>query len=244
MANAEDQGKTESNPFKRGPARGGLSMKQLAERQDGTDAKIDKMLDLMTGIVSQQEATAASNKLEYEMTEEDIASEASAHATDAKNNPAIIKKYTESEEQETGGAGDAELAETKDGEQFMSQSQYGDTTSPEFKDWFASMSHAHEKISIHVQATNEKDADRIIEIQVNGRSFLFERGKQYDGVPRYIVEGFLRAKPIQYDNKEYKDAAGLQQVKYDANRGLRYAVAMVNPTARDTAWFQHIQAQI
>lgn len=253
MADAEDKNQSNEGsegkkaPAKKGPAKGGLSMKQISERQDASDQKMDTVLNLLTGIVEKLEpadAPAPEDVITYEMTEEDIADEQAALSPDAKNNPSILNNYLESEEQETGGAEDAELAEAPDGTQFMSQSQYGDTTSPEFKNWVSNMAHAHEKVSIFVQSTNEKDADTVIEIKVNGRSMLFERNKQYNGVPRYFLEGFLRAKPVQYDNDEYKDEKGLQQYKYKANRGLRYAVALVNPTARDTAWFQNIQAQI
>jgi hypothetical protein len=220
-----------------------LSLKILAEKQSETDNKLDNILNLMTGIVEKLEPGDAPEEVVDFAESEQGQTLSRDTSSDAINNPAITKNYAESDDNFTGGLGDAELAEDKDGNQFMQQPLNADVSSASFKDWLANMKHANEKMSIIVHTTSEKQSDKTIEVSVNGHSMIFERGVQYDNIPRYLVEALIRAKPIQYDNHEFKNKEGLQEYKYLAQRGLRYPFNIVNPSTRDGAWFKNLQAQ-
>jgi hypothetical protein len=220
-----------------------LSLKILAEKQSETDNKLDNILNLMTGIVEKLEPGNEPEEVVDFSESEQGQTLSRDSSSDAINHPSISKNYAESEDNFTGGLGDAEIEEDKDGNQFMQQPLNADVSSASFKDWLANMKHANEKISIMVHQTSENNADKTLEVSVNGHSMIFERGIQYDNIPRYLVEALIRAKPIQYDNHEYKNSEGLQEYKYVAQRGLRYPFNIVNPTSRDEGWFKNLQAQ-
>lgn len=118
-----------------------------------------------------------------------------------------------------------------------------DINSPAFK---AKQDHEmfmKEKVTISIGTTNDKFADKIFNISVNGTPFTFIRGNEYT-VPRYVVEGLCRCKPIHYDNEEYVDTDGTKKVRQPSSTGLRYDFSVIedrNPRGR--AWLRSVLAQ-
>lgn len=114
---------------------------------------------------------------------------------------------------------------------------------PVAKEKLADLAFMEEKLSIHIHDTAERDADPRFEISVNGIPFFFERGKQYDNVPRYIVEGLARAKPVHYANEEY-DENGEKGTRWPSRTGLRYGFSVIrDPHPRGGDWLRSVLAQ-
>ena len=200
----------------------------LKAAQEATDKKLDTVIDLMAAIAEKVER-------------EPVA--AVPTGTAAKDAPAIINQHFEAAEQFIGGRGTAEFASIDiPGQQELEQPLEGDVNSQAFAEKMANLQFNEEKLTVDIHTTTDKDADKIFEIAVNGRPFVFQRGKQYT-VPRYVVEGLARAKPVGYRSEEYLDAQGLRQMRYPTERGVRYPFSIVNATARDNAWLQHVLAQ-
>lgn len=221
-----------------------MTIKDLSARQADTERKMDTLLNLVTGLVEKLEPEDEPDEtIQFQDPCADEQEAPASRTTRAIDTPALVNKYAETGESFTGGPGTAECDEAPDGSQFIKQSMYADVSSPAFKDWAANMAFANEKVSIIVHKTAVPFADKKIEVSVGGNPMVFERGKRYDGVPRYLVEGLMRAKPVTYGNEEYLDTDGKTKYRQPAERGLRYDFAIINPTARDQAWQQSIQAQ-
>lgn len=102
----------------------------------------------------------------------------------------------------------------------------------------------HEKVKVQIQDVDDPQADPRFVIAVNGRKQIFERGREYL-VPRYIVEGLARAKPIGYKNEEYTKQDGVRDVRWPAKRGLRYPFSvMEDPSGeRGREWLRNVLKQ-
>ncbi len=98
-------------------------------------------------------------------------------------------------------------------------------------------------VTIYIEHSNDRQADKMFSIGVNGRQWTFERNKEYT-VPRYVVEGLLRAKPMAYGNEEYTKANGERDVRWPIHQGCRYPFAIVQdayPKWRE--WMRYTMAQ-
>lgn len=200
-------------------------MDALEERMNEQDNKLSQVVDILGDIASKVESIAAVPA-----------------GTAAKDAPAVVSYYTEAAEQFIGGPGEASFSETSDGEQVIVQSMEGDVDSAAFKDYQANLAFNTEELEIEIHTTSDKDANKAFTIFVNGRPFIFQRGKKYR-VPRYAVEGLARSKPVGYQYEERMNSHGLKESYYPSERGVRYPFSLVNASSRDSAWLQSILAQ-
>lgn len=100
-----------------------------------------------------------------------------------------------------------------------------------------------DKLLVKILDTHEKNADPRFFVSVNGQSVVFVRGQQ-KWVPRYIVEGLARAKPIAYGNEEYTTQEGIRAVRHPKQIGLRYPFTVLSdPHPRGADWLAHVIAQ-
>lgn len=110
-----------------------------------------------------------------------------------------------------------------------------------FKEKAANLDFMEEMVEVEIHTTAEQFADNIFPIAVNGTSLWFVRGKKYE-IPRKYVYGLLRARPIHYENQEYKDHKGDTVVRYNPHRGLRYGFSIENDTPKGREWYNRIKA--
>lgn len=153
------------------------------------------------------------------------------------------KKPIEPLEEQIGQDGDVTIEEDTGGDAILVKPNQEPVDSMAAKEKFANLKFMEDKITIHIHDTAEKDADPRFEVAVNGRGFVFERGKQYT-VPRYIVEGLARAKPVHFRNQEYTDEDGVKGVKWPSSTGLRYGFSVIqDPHPRGGDWLKSVLAQ-
>ncbi len=121
-----------------------------------------------------------------------------------------------------------------------------DVDSPDFRDKMKLLEFMEEPVEVFIHMTNEKDADKIFDIQVNGRPQIFVPGNTYI-VRRKFVDGLARAKPVHYENEEYMDVQNgkpIMSVRHPGRRGLRYPFTVVedkNPLG--AAWLKGVLAE-
>lgn len=96
-----------------------------------------------------------------------------------------------------------------------------------------------EKIRIFIHEDNAENPMETFEIRVNGKPWLFERNKEYE-VPRYVVEGLMRARPVHYRNEEYIDIDGVKKTRWPSRRGLRFPFSPISPTQKDNEWLRKL----
>lgn len=162
-------------------------------------------------------------------------------ATMARNNPVILEKHLEADEQDLGQQGAARFTE-KDGEQDIEIEIAPSMDTAAGREKIANLEFMEEEVMVHIHSTSEKDADKVFEINVCGDREIFRRGEKRP-VKRKFVEGLARAKPIAYDSTEVIGADGLQHYEYPSQKGLRYPFSLVNPTSMDNAWLTSVLAQ-
>ena len=147
-------------------------------------------------------------------------------------------------EEEIGQDGDVTVVESKDGEAtILVKPDQEPIEDPAAKEKMANLQFMEDMITIQIHDTAEKDADPLFEVSVNGRSQIFERGLVYT-VPRYIVEGLARAKPVHYRNEEYTTDEGIRAVKWPSSTGLRYGFSVIqDPHPRGRDWLRSVLRQ-
>lgn len=85
----------------------------------------------------------------------------------------------------------------------------------------AELDFLEEPVVVHIHTTNEKFAQVVFSIEVNGDKEIFIRGKR-KVVARKFIAGLARARPIHYENEEYTNSKGDRAARYNPHRGLRF----------------------
>lgn len=118
-----------------------------------------------------------------------------------------------------------------------------DVDNPAFDEKAAMLAFYEEPVSINIHTTHNPTAEQVFSVGVNGRQWIFKRGENYT-VPRKVVEGLLRARPVHYANEEYRLEDGSQAVRNPSRTGLRYGFQVMrdeNPLGGP--WLTAIMAQ-
>lgn len=161
---------------------------------------------------------------------------------DAKHVPVAPNQYHEAAEQFLGGVTNAEFKEVE-GSQIIEKTSVADLTRPADQEKLQQLAFMSERLTIHIAEVSDTNEAQVFEIAVNGEAWVFKRGEVRNGVPRYIVEGLARARPINYNAEEYRDEQNLTQIRYAPRKGLRYPFSLVNASPRDQSWLNHVLAQ-
>lgn len=165
-----------------------------------------------------------------------------AEILSALRGPEMIRKTFEPMEQDLGEDHVAEAKEVDD-EAVIELPMNANPDSPEFQDKAADLAFMKEPVTVFIHDTSEKNADKVFDVSVNGRSIVFQRSQEYV-VPRMFVEGLARAKPVHFENEEYTDASGERGVRWPTRKGLRYGFSVVkDDNPRGKAWLKGVLAQ-
>lgn len=101
----------------------------------------------------------------------------------------------------------------------------------------------NEMVTVDILAAGRDEDDEVFVIEVNENKCVFRRNERKT-VPRYIVEGLARAKPIGYSNEEYYKPDGTRDIRWPTRRGERYPFAVFHDPNPDGArWLQQVRAQ-
>jgi hypothetical protein len=200
---------------------------QLKEAFEASQTELNEaLLDVAE---ARQDAAEVSEKYEAQMDELATLRETVSRLSDAINNPVVINKALESGAMDQGEAGDLSFQrqqEDPDADQVIQVAGVSAIESPEGKAKMDLLKFMREPCRVRIETTSEKQADPRFMVSVNGRSKVFERGKEYV-VPRYYIEGLARAKPVTYGNEEFEHSDGTKDVRYPASVGLRYNFAVI-----------------
>lgn len=148
----------------------------------------------------------------------------------AKHNLHTIRPSMETDERETGHHGKVQqFLDTPAGEDPKLTTFAREVDVLAAKNKAANIAFMKQLVTIHIHMTTDRQADKIFSIGVNGRQWSFERNKEYT-VPRYVVEGLLRAKPMTYGNDEITKSNGERTVVHPIQQGCRYPFAIVHDT--------------
>ncbi len=163
-------------------------------------------------------------------------------STMAKNNPVAPTRHFEASELDLGQPTGAARFVEKDGAQVLVHAEEEDEVEIISTEKAADLMFNEELLTVHILNTSEKDAQKVFEINVCGESEIFRRGETKT-VKRKFVEGLARAKPINYENREYRGDDNLTHMEQVAEKGLRYPFALVKPSQIDESWLAHIAMQ-
>lgn len=158
--------------------------------------------------------------------------------------PVSIRPSLETDERDTGLHGKiAQFTDTAAGEEPKLVEHARDVDVWAARKKAENIAFMKQMVTIHIQMVNDRQADKMFSIGVNGRQWSFERNKEYT-VPRYVVEGLLRAKPMTYGNEEYTKANGERDVRWPIQQGCRYPFAIVVDTyPRWREWMMYTMQQ-
>lgn len=166
----------------------------------------------------------------------------------AQNHPTgATRDHFEAAEQDQGGGGEAYFDDDPggvtpfEGPPQLIKPRPGQTVDdPEFKAKQETLQFYAQMLDISIGPTTDEDAMDFFSISVNGRSYIFEYGKDYTNVPRYIVAGLAAARPAHYDNQHYVDSNGVRGYRYPMKRGLRYPFSVTHDPAgaRGREWLR------
>ena len=199
---------------------------------------LDKVVENTDVAISELKGQMESNQNSLMEAINAIAS--GGQSTRAIDNPVITNQdRIEADEQDLG---QAVTLSDEDGT-FIAGTKYDDVESPEFQSKMELEKFMKESVAVRIQESYNDENVSMFDISVNGRSAIFRYGETKI-VPRYIVEGLARAKPIHYDNVNYRKADGSDSVRNNATRGLRYPFTVeqdLNP--RGAQWLREILAQ-
>lgn len=215
--------------------------KTCASDKTDAQAQIDELAAKLDGVVESTNDALEEVSKQFEGFAAKIEQMFSSMA---KNNPVSIRKGFSAAEQDLGGSGVAHFAESEDEneEPTVIQPVNQPLENPYVKAKAEALAFMRELVRVYIHTTNEKNADQVFEVGINGRKQIFIRGKEFV-VPRFFVEGLARARPIHYDNEEYTDRNGDKAYRWPARRGLRYAFDVIedrNPKGRQ--WLKSVLA--
>jgi hypothetical protein len=195
-----------------------ISAKAVDARVDDLSGKLDRVVE--------------STNVAFDKLSEQI-----ARMSDAINRPVTRTHALDAAAQDMGPNFTAEFND----EGVLEKPTLLDVATPEFKQKADNLAFANEMIEIEIQEVSDRNADKVFEVAVNGRKMIFQRGYRYQ-VPRYIVEGLARARPVHFDNQEYVDGDGVRKVRNPSRRGLRYPFSVTQDSDRGRAWLKNLLA--
>ena len=121
--------------------------------------------------------------------------------------------------------------------------KYGDVENPIFKEKMEYEAFMKEMVEVQIHDMQGDENVPLFDISVNGRACVFRFGEA-KWVPRYIVEGLARARPIHYSNEAYRKQDGSESIRHPARRGLRYPFSVItDKNPRGNTWLRNILAQ-
>lgn len=203
---------------------------------------IHEVADLRTELAAAKAEAAAAQQAAREAAAE-LTNQ--VYSKNAEFTPAITRRPGQFEpmEQQIGVDDAPECVEDRHGEAVIQRVRVTDVDDPEFTEKQANMAFMNELVTVFIHSTNEKNADQVFDVAVNGMSCLFRRNETKT-VKRLFVEGLARAKPATFDNQEYTDTDGVRKFRYPVHNGLRYPFSIVedrNPMG--PRWLAHVLAQ-
>jgi hypothetical protein len=157
---------------------------------------------------------------------------------DAKNNPVVLSKTLETQEQEIGQSVDRRFEGEKLNSQILAVASEHDLQNTEKLEMMKFM---NEPVTIRIATSTDPNAEQVFEITINGKPEMFKRGEAKT-VRRCYVDRLAMLKQTVYDCK-LVDNTGDRQYVYPQTTGLKYDFGVVrddNPLG--DSWLKHTLA--
>lgn len=154
---------------------------------------------------------------------------------DAVNNPVIITKALETQDQHIGQSSDREFVGNKLNDNVLdivSEHKLVDAEK------MAMLKFMNEPVTVRIATSTDQNADQIFEITINGKTELFQRG-EVKTVRRCYVDRMCMLKQTSFDCR-LVEKDGERQYIYPQTTGLRYDFGIVrddNPLG--ASWLKH-----
>jgi len=104
----------------------------------------------------------------------------------------------------------------------------------------AMMAFMNEEIDVHIHSVQDKNAEQIFELFINGQREVFRRNERKK-VKRRFVDLLARLKPTTFTHREVTSSEGGRDVVYDQHTGLRYPFSVMNdPHPRGADWLRSV----
>lgn len=159
--------------------------------------------------------------------------------TEAKNYVAAPSGAVSTDEMEVGQIPDRVMRSTGDASKSLDRADIAMIDeSPMDEEWVANMAFMQESVEVQIAETHDEQAEKVFEININGRPFFFMRGET-KVIPRYVADHMLRMKTTRYSQKEVFDAEGTKDIVHPSTSSLKYPFMITrddNPMGR--AWMQ------
>lgn len=189
-------------------------------------------------VAEERDELIAVNQEFFEETERLKAELAEARALAAKSIPASFTKYNESQDHDIGD--DKALAFDQNN---ITPPVFDVIDSPISKDRLDYEKFMTDIVNIRIDGSSDSKFIKVFSVGVNGMEQVFKAGETYN-VPRYFVEGLVRAKKTEYDNQEFTDAKGVSGYRYDPTTNLRYNFSVISdPNPRGADWLKAVLRQ-
>lgn len=156
----------------------------------------------------------------------------------AKNNPVILTKMIETQEQPIGQSSDREFVGSKLNDNVLdivSEHKLVDVEKMEM------LKFMNEPVTIRIATSTDQNAEQVFEVTINSRSELFHRG-EVKTVRRCYVDRLCMLKQTSFDCR-LVEKDGERQYIYPQTTGLRYDFGIVrddNPLG--ASWLKHTLA--
>lgn len=193
----------------------------------------DRVIGVETSVDNLASAVAKTNSLIEDM----LAS---------KQAPAFGHRMTEPMEMQQGNDGTASFSDTINmngyDEPKLAIPPGGDVTDNAFSDKMKMEAFMREKVKVYIHTTNEENVVEVFAIGVNGVEWVFRRG-EHRVIPRYVVEGLARARPVGYECKEVVNSDGVREYVYPQRSGLRYPFSVEEDSPVGKSWLSSVLRQ-
>ncbi|MES3041803.1 MAG: hypothetical protein V4730_11730 [Pseudomonadota bacterium] len=162
---------------------------------------------------------------------------------DAKNSPVILSGKELASQQDIGQTPPRSIVATDENVELSPQTVViADKVYDNEK--MAMLAFFNEPVTIRIATTTDKAAEKVFEINVNGRPQLFRRGGTYT-VPRYYVDRIMRLKQTVYGQEEVFNSEGVKEIRYPSQTALKYDFVIErddNPRGKD--WERSVLAEM
>jgi hypothetical protein len=158
--------------------------------------------------------------------------------TDAKNNPVVLSKTLETQDQEIGQSIDRRFEGEKLNAQVLAVASAHDLQNTEKLEMMKFM---NEQVTIRIATSTDQNAEQVFEITINGKAEMFKRGDTKT-VRRCYVDRLCMLKQTVYDC-QLVDKTGERQYIYPQTTGLKYDFSVIrddNPLG--SSWLKHTLA--
>lgn len=162
--------------------------------------------------------------------------------------PVVIRKMTESQEQQVGQDGvrefndNNELPQLKTASALDIQGAKRGKGGPRGQKWLDDMAFANEEVTVMVHESTDKMANPFPEVWVNGRVQRFVRGNEQK-VRRCFVEKLARLKKTTYDSLKTKDVDGEDVYRYPQHTALEFPFVVIGDSEKGKQWLKNILAE-